>query len=153
MGVRGNLGSWNMCHRGNNFWHSLITPMMSHFFHLEFSLAGPGKARRNIAADLIIWTKMPSYIGRGAACVSSGLSPPGSRSRFPVPFSPRGYWLLFITIGIMLIMRLNVPVDPKGKFCYGRGILKIMVTSHPGIPARQPTGAASPIDLSASLRR
>jgi hypothetical protein len=49
--------------------------------------------------------------------------------------------------------RLDVPVDPQEKFCYGRGILNMTVTSHPGISPRQPTGAASPIDISASLRR
>jgi len=90
---------------------------------------------------------------RGAACAGSGLHP---RWRVKVPgpqFHPGGYRLLFSTIGIMLIKRLNVPVDPKGKFCYGRGILKMTLTSHPGNPPRQPTGAASPIDLSASLRR
>jgi hypothetical protein len=59
-------------------------------------------------------------------------------------------------IGINLIMIIydsDVPVDPEGKFCYGRGILKITVTSHPGIPPRQSTGAHSPMDLFASLRR
>jgi hypothetical protein len=75
----------------------------------------------------------------------------GQCSRFPS--HPRGYRLLFSTIGIILIKRLDVPVDPEGKFCYGRGILKITVTSHPGISPRQSTGAPSPIDLSSSLRR
>ena len=69
------------------------------------------------------------------------------------PSQPRGYRLLFSTIGIMLIEELDVPVDPKGKFCYGRGILKMTVTSHPGISPHQSSGAPSPIDLSPSLRR
>ena len=103
--------------------------------------------------DLINWTKMPSYIERDAAGVSSGL-PPRWQAKVPGPiFTPRGYRLLFSTIGIMLVKRLEVPVDPKGKFCYGRGILKILVTSLPGIPPRLSSGAPSPIDLSPSLRR
>jgi hypothetical protein len=128
-----------------------FTLQMSHFFSRQFSLAG-SESLAIFSEYLMNWTKMPSYVERGAACVSSGRPPRaghGSRSHF----YPRGYRLLFITIGIMLIKRPNVTVDPKGKFCYGRGILKMMVTSHPGIQPRQPTGAASPIDLSASLRR
>jgi len=64
-------------------------------------------------------------------------------------FQPRGYGLLFRIFGIILIINeyeSEVPVDPGGKFCYGRGILKIMVTNHPGIPPRQSTGALSYID-------
>jgi hypothetical protein len=96
---------------------------------------------------------MPSYIiERGAACLGSGL-PSRRQVEVPGPIPFPGYRLLFFPIGIILIIRLNVPVDPQGKFCYGRGILKTMVTSHPGIPPRQPTGAASPIDSSTSLRR
>jgi hypothetical protein len=54
--------------------------------------------------------------------------------------------LLFRIFGIMLIndkYGSEVPVDPEGKFCYGRGILKMRVTNHPGIPPRQSTGALS----------
>jgi hypothetical protein len=65
----------------------------------------------------------------------------------------RCYRLLFTRIGIMLIKEVDVPVDPKGKFCYGRGILKMTVTSHPGISPHQSSGAPSPIDLFPSLRR
>jgi hypothetical protein len=59
-------------------------------------------------------------------------------------------------IGIMLNIineEPDVPVDPEGKFCYGRGILKIMVITHPGIPPRQPTGAILLLDLFISPRR
>jgi hypothetical protein len=64
--------------------------------------------------------------------------------------------LLFSIFGIILISHeyeSEVPVDPGGKFCYGRGILKLMVASHPGIPPRRATGALSYIDSSPSLRR
>jgi len=59
-------------------------------------------------------------------------------------------------IGIMFDIikkESDVPVDPEGKFCYGRGILKLMVITHPGIPPWQSAGAAFLLDLFSSLRR
>jgi hypothetical protein len=64
--------------------------------------------------------------------------------------------LLFILVGIMLnIIKYlpDLPVDPDGKFCYGRGILKIVVTTLPGIAPRRPAGAALALDLFTSPRR